>query len=84
MSAATAPTMVSQPATLATPLLPVKYELGDAPISPLPLVRPVAQNDGGNPLSVSAIDDGRHRLRLGVAPGGRAKLGVAYRLSFGD
>lgn len=84
MTAATAPTVVVQPKTQAVPLLPLAFELGDAPISELPLKLPVADDDVGNPLAVSAIDDGRQLLRLGVAPGGRAKLGVAYRLSFGD
>ena len=84
MTAATAPAVVVQPRTRTTPLLPLAFELGEVPISELPFKLPVADDDVGNPLAISAIDDGRQRLRLGVAPGGRAKLGVAYRLSFGD
>ena len=84
MSAATAPAVAVQPQTRVAPLSLLTFDLGDTPMSELPIKLPVADDDVGNPLAVSAIDDGRQRLRLGVAPGGRAKLGVAYRLSFGD
>ena len=84
MSAAAAPAITVQPDRSRAPVLPLQFDLDDASTSELPMKLPAADDRNGNPLDISAIDDGRHWLRLGVAPGGRAKLGLAYRLSLGD
>ena len=48
------------------------------------LDRSVLPAQSGRPLAVTAIDDERQRLVIGVKPGtGKNRLGIAYRLRFG-